>query len=93
MCDENDYSIISFPSTHHAMAGEKIAMSVCKENEARLIPVPPEVSAGCGLALKIPSNELDIVLKTLNEEGIKPESAFFVKCSKGKKTYIQKDEL
>ena len=40
--------VITFHTTADAMALEK----VCKENnvEGRLIPVPREISAGCGLA-------------------------------------------
>lgn len=93
MCSENDYSLVSFPSTHHAMAGEKIAESVCKEKEARLIPIPPEVSAGCGLALKLPSNMLELVLEALRKEGIQLEGAFFVHLSDGKKTYTRKTSI
>ncbi|MGP1520700.1 MAG: DUF3343 domain-containing protein [Treponema sp.] len=93
MCcnSEDNYFIISFPSTHHAMAGERIAMSVCKNKEARLIPIPPEVSAGCGLALKLSPNVLLSVLDTLKKEGIQLESVFFVECSNGKKTYTSKE--
>ncbi|MGP1439039.1 MAG: DUF3343 domain-containing protein [Treponema sp.] len=91
MCKKSDYSIISFPSTHHAMAGEKVAESVCENKEARLIPIPPEVSAGCGLALKLPSNMLEPVRKALKEEGIQVEGAFIVQCENEKKTYINID--
>ena len=93
MCNESGYSIISFPSTHHAMAGEKIAEGVCKNKEARLIPIPPEVSAGCGLALKLPSSILELVLDTLMKEGIQIEGAFFVHLSDGKKTYTRKTSI
>lgn len=38
--------IIAFATTTAAMAME----AACKENEGRLIPIPREISAGCGLA-------------------------------------------
>ena len=92
MCSVNDdYIIISFPSTHHAMAGEKIAMSVCQNKEARLIPIPPEVSAGCGLALKLKSDVLNSVLDVLKQEGIQTEGVFLVQLLDGKKTYTQRE--
>lgn len=42
--------VITFPTTTAAIAAEKI----CKELQLpeRLIPIPQEVSAGCGLAWK-----------------------------------------
>ena len=91
MCNESDYSIISFPSTHHAMAGEKIAEGVCKNKETRLIPIPPEVSAGCGLALKLPYDITELVLDTLMKEGIQVEGVFLVQCLDGKKIYTKKN--
>lgn len=92
MCNENDeYFIVSFPSTHHAMAGEKIAVNVCKNKESRLIPIPPEVSAGCGLALKLSSSVLTIMLDTLKQEGIQMEEVFLVQTSDGKKTYTKEN--
>lgn len=93
MCNSknDDYFIVSFPSTHHAMAGEKLAVSVCKNEEARLIPIPPEVSAGCGLALKLPSGVLTPVLDILKQEDIQIEGIFLVQISNGKKTYTKEN--
>jgi len=92
MCNKNDeYFIVSFPSTHHAIAGEKIAVNVRKNEETRLIPIPPEVSAGCGLALKLSSSVLTPVLDTLKQEGIQTEGVFLVQISDGKKTYTRKN--
>lgn len=92
MCNkDSDYIIVSFPSTHHAMAGEKIAENLCKNKEARLIPIPPEVSAGCGLALKIPSDILTPILDKLKLEGIQIEGAFLLQVLNGKKTYTKQN--
>lgn len=92
MCSKNDdYFIISFPSTHHAMAGEKMAENVCKNKEARLIPIPPEVSAGCGLALKLSSNVLSDVLDALKQEGVQIEGVFLVQIINEKKIYTQQN--
>jgi hypothetical protein len=43
--------VLTFDSTHAALAAEKF----CTRHAlaARLIPVPVEISAGCGLALKM----------------------------------------
>lgn len=44
--------VITFPTTTDAMGMERM----CAENQlpGRLIPVPREISAGCGLAWKAP---------------------------------------
>lgn len=53
------FSIVAFTSTHDAIRSEteiKRADIAC-----RLIPTPPEVSAGCGLALRIaPEDEATV---------------------------------
>lgn len=88
----NNYCIISFPSSHHAIRGERVAEEAyngklcgdeCKKNEVekqklRLIPTPPEVSAGCGLVLRLPQNALDCALTAFKEEEIEIEEVFFI---------------
>ncbi len=53
------YAIITFESTHTAIATEKQLASAGLN--VRLIPVPPQITAGCGLALRFEIN----VLKTI----------------------------
>ena len=47
--------VVAFGTTADAMAMEKL----CKENhvEGRLIPIPREISAGCGLAWCAPMEQ------------------------------------
>lgn len=59
--------ILTFSSTVHAMQMEKI----CKEGDhpGRIIPVPRQITAGCGLAwsaLPEAEQELDDVMKKNN---------------------------
>lgn len=44
------FCVISFDSSHQAIAAE---MAVTGLEGARLIPLPPEISQGCGLALRV----------------------------------------
>ena len=49
------YHVITFHTTTHAMAYEKKCM---EENiPGRIIPVPREITAGCGLAWRILSTD------------------------------------
>ena len=66
--------IISFPSTTAAMAAE----SFCTERglPGRLIPIPREITAGCGMAWKAPV-EARSDLKTAFDENKKAYSDFY----------------
>jgi len=63
--------IIAFPSTSDAIAAEK----ACKENghAGRLIPIPGEISAGCGLAWAAPVEEKNEILTLLENNRIAVE--------------------
>lgn len=58
--------ILSFDNTTEAMAVEKY----CMENNlpGRLIPVPRQITAGCGLAWKALPEDEEILLKAFSEE-------------------------
>lgn len=60
--------IAAFFSTHDAMAFE----DYCREHGAagRLIPLPKEISAGCGLAWSAPSGDEEGLRKMLHRAGI-----------------------
>lgn len=63
--------VITFHTTTDAMAMEK----ACKQMEApgRLIPVPREISAGCGLSWCAPLEEREALKKVMEEVGIQEQ--------------------
>ena len=63
--------IVAFHTTHDAMAFEDF----CAERGAvgRLIPLPREISAGCGLAWSAPPGNGARVRELLDEAGITPQ--------------------
>lgn len=61
---EKEYYLISFESTHYAMMLEKILKA---KYEVDLIPTPREITASCGLSLKIKMSIFEDVKKTLKE--------------------------
>lgn len=100
----NNYCIISFPSSHHAIRGEKVAEeayskdagskgsdtkggNTSKEKVLRLIPTPPEVSAGCGLVLRLPQSALEGAFIAFKKKGIEYEQVFSIEENDGKKVY------
>jgi hypothetical protein len=63
--------IVAFYTTHDAMAFEDF----CAERGApgRLIPLPREISAGCGLAWSAPPGDIAAVRALLEAAGIEAQ--------------------
>ncbi|MDO5336730.1 MAG: DUF3343 domain-containing protein [Eubacteriales bacterium] len=67
MRQKRKYRVLTFRTTSQAMAMEKF----CTQNHVggRLIPVPVEISAGCGLAWRMePLEYLDFLKKYPDKE-------------------------
>lgn len=63
------FLIVAFPSTHDAIKAETVAKRAGLS--VRVIPLPPEVSAGCGLALRSPLEEEAALRELLDREEVK----------------------
>jgi len=63
-----EYCIISFVSTHHALASEKILKN--SGLSFILIPTPREISTSCGLSVKLSCSDKENALKTLAQQHI-----------------------
>ena len=60
------FCVISFESTHQAIAAE---MAVTGLSGARLIPLPPEISEGCGMALRVNREDAEKAVDLLAASG------------------------
>ena len=71
MLKKEEKLIITFHTTADAMAMEKM----CKKNSlpGRLIPVPREISAGCGLSWAAPPGEKESLETAMEKSAIKPQ--------------------
>lgn len=69
--NNSNFYVIAFDSTHHAIKGEKILKS--EGFNIKTIPTPREITASCGLSIKLDVENIDDVKKTIesNELGIK----------------------
>ena len=61
--------VVTFDATAAAMAAEKYCLE--RDVPGRLIPVPREITAGCGLAWKAEVEQEEAVTAALEEAGIK----------------------
>ncbi len=64
--------VVTFRTTTDAMAMEEM----CKREgvPGRLIPVPPDISAGCGLSWCAPLPEREGILAAMKKAGIENEA-------------------
>lgn len=60
--------VVTFDATAAAMAAEKYCLE--RGVPGRLIPVPREITAGCGLAWKVEVDQEKAVTAALEEAGI-----------------------
>ncbi|RVU55500.1 DUF3343 domain-containing protein [Anaerosphaera multitolerans] len=73
-----DYYLFTFESSNKAMAAK---FAIGDLEDMRIIPLIPEISAGCGLALKYSGSKLKDVEKSLREKKVEYSEIYLV--SKG----------
>lgn len=65
---EENFYIIVFNSTHHAISTEQRLKEEGKE--IMMIPTPREITSSCGLSLRFNGDDLEFVLKQLTNNHI-----------------------
>ena len=76
MRQKTPHVVVTFATTSDAMAVEAAADAGVVPG--RMIPVPSEISAGCGLAWCVPADMRGELLGALEREGLAFEGAFEV---------------
>ena len=74
MREKQLYLIITFHTTSAAMAME--AMCAEKGLPGRLIPVPREITAGCGMAFRAETEQEQSLLDAAKEAGIQVDGVY-----------------
>jgi hypothetical protein len=66
--------LVTFHTVTDAMAME----TFCKSHElpGRLIPVPSQISAGCGMAWSAPDDAADLLRSEMDREGLRREGEY-----------------
>lgn len=77
MREKTPKAVVTFASTSDAMAVE--AASRETGFPGRMIPIPSEISAGCGLAWCVPAEERRALLDALESGGLAYEAVHEVK--------------
>lgn len=77
------FSLVTFESTHSAIKAEK---TLEKEGlKIKIITVPTEISAGCGLSIRFNEEDLDKVKEIIKESAIEVSGYYSVKKNGFKK--------
>lgn len=63
---KEEYGIVTFNSTHHAISGEKIFKD--KEIPFKTIPTPREITLSCGLSILFSLEDIDKVKELHSNE-------------------------
>ena len=68
MREKKDTLVVTFHTTTQAMAAEKF----CQQNglPGRIIPVPREITAGCGLSWKAAPEDREQLAASLEQDGL-----------------------
>ena len=69
-----EHCLLTFASTHAALRSEKLLRQ--RGVPFLLIPTPREISAGCGLTLRVLCDQVQEVQEILAAAGVSPEGVF-----------------
>lgn len=86
----NDYTVFTFGSTSHALKAEAYLKSIGAEFIT--IPTLREISASCGLSIKMYHENMDTYYSSLQEQNILVDAVYHV-IKKGNKLDLQKIDV
>lgn len=70
----NKYYIVTFQNTHEAMKAEREAIK--QKIKLTVIPTPTYITKSCGISLKIDEENIQNIIKLINEETIAVKEIF-----------------
>jgi len=79
--------IITFKSTHLAMKAEQYLLD--EKLTFIMIPLPSQISAGCGICVKASSDGIEKALKTLKDKQVDGTALFSRIMENGRYVYTQ----
>ena len=79
--------ILTFKNTNFAMKAEHALLE--QKLNINVLPLPAQISAGCGICLGLSPDEVDIGLKTLLESGIDEIGLFSRESADGQYIYTE----
>ena len=77
MREKKDTLVVTFHTTTQAMAAEKFCLA--NGLPGRIIPVPREITAGCGLSWKAAPEDRETLTNAFTEAGLGWDGMYIVK--------------
>ncbi|MFU0824790.1 DUF3343 domain-containing protein [Clostridium sp.] len=74
---EEVFALVAFSSTHSAIKAEKELTR--HELDVKIIPVPREITAGCGLSIRFDLSDLKQVKKIIDDNNIETSGYYHIK--------------
>ncbi|MFN2364735.1 MAG: DUF3343 domain-containing protein [Halarsenatibacteraceae bacterium] len=81
---DNEYGLISFATTHHALKAEKLLKEENYSVEMR--PIPPSISADCGFGIEFEIDKIKGIKEFLGEKTVQTEGYYHIIKSGNKKS-------
>lgn len=78
-------AVFTFHNTHHAIRGEQALLA--GEIQVKVMPLPSQLGAGCGLCLRVPETELPRAREILAEADIEPQGLYWKRLENGRTVY------
>ena len=78
-------AVFTFHSTHESLAGEQALIG--GGIKVRVMALPSNLGAGCGLCLRIDDGDLDLSGRLMAEAGLQPEGIYLKEIKDGATTY------
>lgn len=79
--------VFTFHNTHDAINGERLLLA--GGVTVKVMALPASLGAGCGLCLRVPSDDLDASRRVLEELAISPQAIYAKGIENGKTLYTQ----
>lgn len=78
----SSYCLLTFPTTHSAMHAEKVLGE--QDMAFIIVPVPKEISEGCGLAVRCHCEDVTGIIDKLKDCGIQVSDYYRIEKNSGK---------
>lgn len=72
----NDFYVVSFNSTHHAIRTEKLLGA--EGLKIMTLPTPREIAASCGLSIKFEYEDLDKIDSIMSDNSLERRGIFHI---------------
>lgn len=81
---DNEYGLISFATTHHALKAEKLLKE--KNFLVEMRPIPPSISADCGFGIEFDLDKKREIREFLRKKAVQTEGYYHIIKSGNKKS-------